>query len=165
MPPKLYNDGVIIDFSLENISKLGIRIDSLVKLGDNTVLGKLVSISKGSVIGDGCNIKEVVIIGKNVHIGSNVIIGKCSVIEDGVIVGDNVVIHDFVFIAKNSVIGNNVFIGKESRIKGGNVKNKTVIPEKSIIAPSLFSPSNLSLKRGIKKEKRKDNSKKGENYG
>ncbi len=73
-------------------------ISTSAKLGSGIFAGAFVSIGDNSIIGDGCQLRVGVTVGKNVCVGSNCLFGPNVFIEDNSIIGDNVILHAGVVI-------------------------------------------------------------------
>ena len=116
-------------------------VDPGATIGDGTVLGENVIVSKDSTIGqqvtigDNSNVDKNVIIGDDSQIGTGVSISKDGNIGTNVQIGNNVSIDKNVQIGNGVIIGNNVVIGKDSTIADG-----AIIPDGTVLAKNSTFP-------------------------
>ena len=117
------------------------NVDPEATIGDGTVLGENVIVSKDSTIGqqvtigDNSNVDKNVIIGDDSQIGTDVSISKDGNIGTNVQIGNNVSIDKNVKIGNGVIIGNNVVIGKDSTIADG-----AIIPDGTVLAKNSTFP-------------------------
>ncbi len=84
-------------------------VDPKAVVGNNTVIGKDVSIYPLAVIGDNARIGDRVVIYSGVYIGDNTVIGDDSLIYPNVTIRENVVIGKRVILHSGIVIGSDGF--------------------------------------------------------
>lgn len=99
--------------------------DTLVKIGDNTVIREFVTINRGTkannetTVGNNCLLMAYVHIAHDCIIGNNVILANAATlaghitIEDWAVIGGMSAIHQFVQIGKHSMVGGGGLVRKD----------------------------------------------------
>lgn len=139
-----------------SIEPVGKKLNESVGRLGNIWVGEDVEIHRKSrligpvLIGDGCEIEERAIIGKNTVLGENVVVEKNSTIKESVIFQDSIIknnaylrecivdtechIEKGAFIEKGAILGSSVHLGSHSRIRSErSIYNSNVILPKSIV--------------------------------
>ena len=105
-------------------------------------------------------------IAKDVSLGKNVEVGRFSIIDEGCQIGDDVIIKDFVRLAKNTKIGDRTYIDSYVRSSGDNsigsdvtirygatIARKVTVEDWVFISPNVmtvYTLPNRNVKGGIR---------------
>ncbi|HCS22012.1 MAG TPA: acyl-[acyl-carrier-protein]--UDP-N-acetylglucosamine O-acyltransferase [Bacteroidetes bacterium] len=103
--------------------------DSLLIIGDNTVIRECVTLNKGTaldqnktVIGSNCLIMAYV------HVGHDCLIGDHVIIANSVQLAGHIIVQDYVYIAGTCAVHQFVKIGAHAMVAGGSLVRKDVPP-------------------------------------
>jgi UDP-N-acetylglucosamine acyltransferase len=123
--------------------------DSIVEIGDNTIIRECVTINRGTkwlgktVIGQNCLLMAYS------HVAHDTIIGNNCIIANSVNLAGHIVIEDYVNIGGVSAVQQFVKIGRHSFVTGGSLVRKDVPPFIKVARePLMFAGVNVvGLKR------------------
>lgn len=102
--------------------------DTVVKIGDNTIIREYVTINRGTkanwetVVGNNCLVMAYA------HIAHDCVVGNNCIIANSVALAGHIIVDDFAIIGGLSAVHQFVNIGQHSMISGGSLVRKDVPP-------------------------------------
>jgi UDP-N-acetylglucosamine acyltransferase len=130
--------------------------DSVVEIGNNTIIRECATINRGTSVTGKTIIGENCLIMAYSHVAHDCLIGNNCVIANSVALAGHVTIGDYAILGGNAAVHQFVTIGKHSMISGGSLVRKDIPPYvKAAREPlSFIGINSIGLRRrGFTEEK------------